>query len=70
MPTAVERILSPPDTQATAGTVLDDEGNPRGNVTVQVLVDGVLEAETETDGCGYYSVSGLPLGAITIEIVE
>ncbi len=70
LPTEVERISSPSNTQATAGTILDDDDNPRGNVIVQILVDGVLEAETETDGCGYYNASGLPLGTITIEIEE
>jgi hypothetical protein len=69
LPVTVERTDTAPTSQAVAGVVYNTDGQtPLVNVPVEISVDGTLKNTATTDGCGYYSVSGLPLGTITVQV--
>ncbi len=51
--------------QAAAGALRAPDGSPLSRVSVVVSVDGVAVAETTTDSCGFWTLTGLPPGAVT-----
>ncbi len=68
--THISRAARLPDTQAASGIITNDEYRPRQGVELDVLVDGEKVARTITDECGYYNEQGLPLGELSIVVVE
>jgi hypothetical protein len=71
LPVAVERISSAPQKQSVAGMAYDTDGTTvLANVTVEISVNGIPAANVKTDSCGYYTASGLPLGAVTTRIIR
>lgn len=66
--TDVRRTTTPAITQTISELVLDEDLRPRAGVDVTIFVDGEVAAETTTDGCGYFTVEGLPLGVVTYEV--
>ena len=57
-------------TQAVSGIAKDSQGNPLPEVVVEILVDGDLAETTESDACGYYNAQNLPLGTLTVNVIE
>nr|MBP7149824.1 carboxypeptidase regulatory-like domain-containing protein [Acidobacteriota bacterium] len=68
--THVRRVSGVPETQAVAGVVLDERGDPRADVTVAISVNGVEVARAVSNACGYYNKDGLPPGAVTVEVLD
>jgi hypothetical protein len=66
----VESTAGSIETQAAAGVALDANGDPLSGATVEIYINGVLEAETNADSCGYYNEELLPLGTVSVTIVE
>ena len=69
IPLSVARSAAVPPIQSVAGLAVDDAGNPMAGATVRIFVDGSVVDEVVSDGCGYYTASGLPLGTVTAEVV-
>lgn len=57
-------------TQCVSGAATDAEGNPIPGAAIEIFVKGDLVKKTTADGCGYYNETGLPLGAITVNVIE
>lgn len=57
-------------TQSISGAATDADGNPVPGAKIKIFVNGAFAKETTADGCGYYNETGLPLGTITVTVVE
>ncbi|MBU0679559.1 MAG: hypothetical protein KJ626_15770 [Verrucomicrobia bacterium] len=68
--TRVRRQTAPATSQAVSGVAKDGDGNPIPGATVIVKVNGFEVTELTADGCGYYHEDGLPLGVLSVEVVE
>lgn len=67
---SITRTSATITTQAISGIAADLEGNPLPGVVVEILVDGDLAETTESDACGYYNAQNLPLGTLTVNVIE
>ncbi len=68
LPSRVVRTSLPLAEQAVSGVALDAAGNPLAGAAVEISINGVLEATTEADACGYYNLQRLSLGVVSVEV--